>query len=164
MRFRLHLFVFHGSGVSLTQDIHTFDLFRSLGGVRSVKSAVVLQTKLHQTEAEDYVSASLVLGNGAPGDLMATTAMFSGFFESIEIIGSLGSARLSGANLAVHFLEGSPFSIRSEGGTGSGVNMMDFSHEPHPAVLTEFLDAIEENREPRVNGRDSLAKQQLIVE
>jgi predicted dehydrogenase len=153
-----------GGGVLLTQAIHTMDLFRSLVGVQSVKSAVVRQTKLHQMETEDYVSALLVLGNGAPGDLMATTAMFSGFSETIEIIGSLGSARLSGANLEVHFLEGSPFSIRSEGGTGSGANMMDFSHEPHRALLIEFLDAIQENREPRVNGRDALATQQLIVE
>ena len=153
-----------GGGVLLTQAIHTLDLFRSLVGVRSVKSAVVRQTKLHQMETEDYVSALLVLGNGAPGDLMATTAMFSGFSETIEIIGSLGSARLSGANLEVHFLEGSPFSIRSEGGTGSGANMMDFSHEPHRALLTEFISSIQENRDPKVNGRDALATQELIVE
>lgn len=153
-----------GGGVLLTQAIHTLDLFRSLVGVRSVKSAVVRQTKLHQMETEDYVSALLVLGNGAPGDLMATTAMFSGFSETIEIIGTLGSARLSGANLEVHFLEGSPFSIRSEGGTGSGANMMDFSHEPHRALLTEFMSSIQENRDPKVNGRDALATQALIVE
>jgi predicted dehydrogenase len=153
-----------GGGVLLTQAIHTLDLFRSLVGVRSVKSAVVRQTNLHQMETEDYVSALLVLGNGAPGDLMATTAMFSGFSETIEIIGSLGSARLSGANLEVHFLEGSPFSIRSEGGTGSGANMMDFSHEPHRALLAEFMSSIQENRDPKVNGRDALSTQELIVE
>jgi predicted dehydrogenase len=153
-----------GGGVLLTQAIHTLDLFRSLVGIQSVKSAVVRQTKLHQMETEDYVSALLVLGNGAPGDLMATTAMFSGFSETIEIIGTLGSARLSGANLEVHFLEGSPFSIRSEGGTGSGANMMDFSHEPHRALLSEFMTSIQENRDPKVNGRDALATQALIVE
>ena len=153
-----------GGGVLLTQAIHTLDLFRSLVGVKSVKSAVVRQTKLHQMETEDYVSALLVLGNGAPGDLMATTAMFSGFSETIEIMGALGSARLSGANLEVHFLEGSPVNVRSEGGTGSGANIMDFSHEPHRALLTEFMNAIKENREPKVNGRDALATQTLIVE
>ena len=153
-----------GGGVLLTQAIHTLDLFRSLVGVKSVKSAVVRQTKLHQMETEDYVSALLVLGNGAPGDLMATTAMFSGFSETIEIMGALGSARLSGANLEVHFLEGSPVNVRSEGGTGSGANIMDFSHEPHRALLTEFINAIKENREPKVNGRDALATQTLIVE
>lgn len=153
-----------GGGVLLTQAIHTLDLFRSLVGIQSVKSAVVRQTKLHQMETEDYVSALLVLGNGAPGDLMATTAMFSGFSETIEIIGTLGSARLSGANLEVHFLEGSPFSIRSEGGTGSGANMMDFSHEPHRALLSEFMTSIQKNRDPKVNGRDALATQALVVE
>ena len=33
---------------------------------------------------------------------------------------------------------------------------MDFSHEPHRALLTEFMEAILENREPKVNGRDEL--------
>ena len=153
-----------GGGVLLTQAIHTLDLFRSLVGVKSVKSAVVRQTKLHQMETEDYVSALLVLGNGAPGDLMATTAMFSGFSETIEIIGTLGSARLTGANLEVHYLEGPAFNVRSEGGTGSGANMMDFSHEPHRDLLTEFMNSIHECREPRVSGKDALATQRLIVE
>jgi predicted dehydrogenase len=153
-----------GGGVLLTQAIHTLDLFRSLVGIQSVKSAVVRQTRLHQMETEDHVSALLVLGNGAPGDLMATTAMYPGFPETIDIIGTLGSARLTGASLQVTFLEGAPLNISSEGGTGSGVNLMDFSHEPHRALLTEFMDAIVENREPKVNGRDALATQTLIVE
>ena len=41
---------------------------------------------------------------------------------------------------------------------------MDFSHEPHRALLTEFMNAIKENREPKVNFRDALATQTLIVE
>ena len=153
-----------GGGVLLTQAIHTLDLFRALVGVQSVKAAMVRQTRLHQMETEDHVSALLVLGNGAPGDLMATTAMYPGFPETIDIIGTLGSARLSGASLQVNFLEGEPLTVTSEGGTGSGANMMDFSHEPHRALLTEFLDAIQENRDPKVNGRDALATQELIVE
>ena len=153
-----------GSGVLLTQAIHTLDLFRALVGVQSVKSAVVRQTQLHQMEAEDHVSALLVLGNGAPGDLMATTAMYPGFPETIEIIGTLGSARLTGGNLQVHFLEGAPVTIRSEGGTGSGANPMDFSHEPHRELITDFMQAIFEKRAPRVNGAEALKTQALISE
>ena len=85
----------------LTQAIHTLNLFQALVGVQSVKAATVRQTRLHQMETEDHVSALLVLGNGAPGDLMATTAMYPGFPETIEIIGTLGSARLTGADLQV---------------------------------------------------------------
>jgi predicted dehydrogenase len=153
-----------GSGVLLTQAIHTLDLFRALVGVQSVKSAVVRQTQLHQMETEDHVSALLVLGNGAPGDLMATTAMYPGFPETIEIIGTLGSARLTGGNLQVHFLEGAPVIISSEGGTGSGANPMDFSHEPHRELITDFMQAISEKRTPRVNGAEALKTQALISE
>ena len=153
-----------GSGVLLTQAIHTLDLFRALVGVQSVKSAVVRQTQLHQMETEDHVSALLVLGNGAPGDLMATTAMYPGFPETIEIIGTLGSARLTGGNLQVHFLEGAPVIISSEGGTGSGANPMDFSHEPHRELITDFMQAISEKRAPRVNGAEALKTQALISE
>jgi hypothetical protein len=42
--------------------------------------------------------------------------------------------------------------------------MMDFSHEPHRDLLTEFMNAINECREPRVSGKDALATQTLIVE
>ena len=153
-----------GSGVLLTQAIHTLDLFRALVGVQSVKSAVVRQTQLHQMETEDHVSALLVLGNGAPGDLMATTAMYPGFPETIEIIGTLGSARLTGGNLQVHFLEGAPVIISSEGGTGSGANPMDFSHEPHRELIIDFMQAIFEKRAPRVSGAEALKTQALISE
>jgi predicted dehydrogenase len=153
-----------GSGVLLTQAIHTLDLFRALVGVQSVKSAVVRQTQLHQMETEDHVSALLVLGNGAPGDLMATTAMYPGFPETIDIIGTLGTARLTGGNLQVHFLEGAPVIISSEGGTGSGANPMDFSHEPHRELITDFMQAISEKRAPRVNGAEALKTQALISE
>ena len=153
-----------GSGVLLTQAIHTLDLFRALVGVQSVKSAVVRQTQLHQMETEDHVSALLVLGNGAPGDLMATTAMYPGFPETIEIIGTLGSARLTGGNLQVHFLEGEPVTISSEGGTGSGANPMDFSHEPHRELIIDFMQAIFEKRAPSVSGAEALKTQALISE
>ena len=153
-----------GSGVLLTQAIHTLDLFRALVGVQSVKSAVVRQTQLHQMETEDHVSALLVLGNGAPGDLMATTAMYPGFPETIDIIGTLGSARLTGGNLQVHFLEGEPVIISSEGGTGSGANPMDFSHEPHRELITDFMQAISEKRAPSVSGAEALKTQALISE
>ena len=153
-----------GGGVLLTQAIHTLDLFRSLVGIQSVKSAVVRHTQLHQMETEDYVSALLVLGNGAPGDLMATTAMYPGFPETIDIMGTLGSARLTGAKLQVNFLEGAPVNICSEGGTGSGANPMDFSHEPHRELITDFIDAVHQKRPPRVSGTDSLKTHVVIDE
>lgn len=153
-----------GGGVLLTQAIHTLNLFQALVGVQSVKAATVRQTRLHQMETEDHVSALLVLGNGAPGDLMATTAMYPGYPETIEVIGTLGSARLSGASLEVNFLTQETLTVTSEGGTGSGANMMDFSHQPHKDLLTDFIDAIASNRPARVTGADALSTHALIDE
>ena len=151
-----------GGGVLLTQAIHSIDLFRSLVGVRSVVAAQTCRTAVHTMETEDYASALLTLGNGAPGYLMATTAMMPGLPETIEIIGALGSAVLEGGTLRVQFIDGKTLCIASEGGTGSGANIMDFPNDAHRAVLQDFVDAIEQNREPAVSGQEGLETQQLI--
>jgi predicted dehydrogenase len=39
---------------------------------------------------------------------------------------------------------------------------MAFSHEPHKAVISDFLDAIEQGREPAVSGEEALATQRVI--
>jgi predicted dehydrogenase len=153
-----------GGGVLLTQAIHTLDLFRALVGVQSVKTAVVSQTRLHNMETEDHVSALLLLGNGAVGDLMATTAMYPGFPETIDIMGTLGSSRMSGGDLQAHFFEGDSVMVTSQGGTGSGANMMDFSHAPHRDLLVDFIEAITDKRPPRVSGEDALKTHILIDE
>jgi hypothetical protein len=67
-------------------------------------------------------------------------------------------------SLQVHFLEGAPVIISTEGGTGSGANPMDFSHEPHRELITDFMQAISEKRSPRVSGADALKTQALISE
>ena len=151
-----------GGGVLLTQAIHSIDLFRSLVGVRSVQAAQVRRTGLHRMETEDFASALLTLGNGAPGQLMATTAMYPGFAERIEIIGTLGSAVLEGGALHIQYLDGEALQVASEGGTGSGANIMDFPHDAHRAVLGDFVQAIRQGRDPVVTGEDALATQRLI--
>jgi hypothetical protein len=57
-------------------------------------------------ETEDYVSALVRLGNGAPGSVFATTAMYPGAAETIAIIGQRGVAVLTGGELKVAFLNG----------------------------------------------------------
>ena len=151
-----------GGGVLLTQAIHSLDLFRALVGVRSVLAAQVITTGLHRMETEDYASALLTLANGAPGQLLATTAMLPGRPECIEVIGSLGSAVLEGGSLQIDFVDGQTLQLKAQGGTGSGANIMDFPNDEHRALLQDFVDAITQNRAPRVTGLDALQTQQLI--
>lgn len=151
-----------GGGVLLTQAIHTLDLFRSLTDAVDVVAAQVITTPLHRMETEDHVTALLRLRNGAPASIMATTAFYPGLTERIEIIGANGNAVIAGSGLEVRWLDGREERIAPEGGTGGGANIMDFPHDAHRAVITDFLDAIDEGRDPLVSGEEALATQELI--
>ena len=151
-----------GGGVLLIQAIHTLDLFCWCVGIASVEAAFVRTTSLHRMETEDYATALVRLGNGAPGTIVATVAAFPGGPEQIMVIGSKGTARMDGGNLLVSFLDGTEDVVQDTGGSGSGSGFMAFSHEPHKAVIGDFLDAIELGRDPAIPGEEALATQRVI--
>jgi predicted dehydrogenase len=151
-----------GGGVLITQAIHALDLFRWLVGIERIEAAQVCTTSVHRMETEDYASALVRLGNGAPGTVIATVAAYPGSPEWIHIIGSKGSARIEGGSLLIAFIDGREEVLADASGTGSGANVMSFSHDAHRAVLSDFLDAIEQRRDPAVTGEEALATQRVI--
>jgi predicted dehydrogenase len=151
-----------GGGLLITQAIHMLDLFRWLVGISRVEAAQVATTALHRMETEDYAAALVRLGNGAPGTIMGTVAAYPGSAEWVQIIGLRGTAWLTGGNLRVAWLDGREEVLTDDGGSGSGANLMGFSHEPHKAVLADFLDAIEAGRDPAIPGEEALATQRVI--
>ncbi|MEP7452709.1 Gfo/Idh/MocA family oxidoreductase [Phyllobacterium sp. SB3] len=153
-----------GGGVMLSQAIHALDLFRSLLPVKNVVASQVRTTSLHRMEAEDHVTALMTLDNGAPASLLATTAAFPGFPETLEITGSLGSAHLAGGALKLSWLDDREEVVEAEGKSGSGANIMDFPHDAHRALIADFLSAVAEKRDPVVTGEEALATQKLIAD
>ena len=151
-----------GGGVLITQAIHTLDLLRWLVGIQSVEAAQVRTTDVHQMETEDYAAALVRLGNGAPGTIIATVAAYPGSPEWIHIIGSAGGARLEGGSLRLAFLDGREEVLADTSGSGSGANVMSFSHEAHKGVISNFLDAIEAGHDPSIPGEEALATQHVI--
>ncbi len=151
-----------GGGVLMIQAIHTLDLFRWCVGISAVEAAIVRTTSLHRMETEDYATALVRLGNGAPGSIVATVAAFPGGPEQIMVIGSKGTARMDGSNLRVSLLDGTEDIVQDGGGSGGGSGFMAFSHEPHKAVISDFLDAIEQGRDPAISGEEALATQRVI--
>jgi predicted dehydrogenase len=151
-----------GGGVLMIQAIHTLDLFRWCLGISAVEAAMMRTTSLHRMETEDYATALVRLGNGAPGSIVATVAAFPGGPEQIMVIGSKGTARMEGSNLTVSFLDGTKDVVQDGAGSGSGSGFMAFSHEPHKAVISDFLDSIEQGRDPAIPGEEALATQRVI--
>ena len=151
-----------GGGVLLTQAIHALDLFRSLVGVREVVSSRVCTTDIHRIETEDFAAAILTLGNGAPGVLMATTAMYPGRAESLELVYTHATVSLVGGTLRVLFHDGRTEVVEGEAKSGSGDSIMDFSPAAHIELLRDFLDAITLGRSPAVSGSEALETHRLI--
>lgn len=153
-----------GGGVLLTQAIHTLDLFVSLFGLpQQVASFAATSGLRPHIDTEDVVVAALRYENGLLATIDATTVAYPGFPERIEIAGTAGSAVLSGDRLEVRSHSGETIRAGEAGGTlGGGADPMAFPNLHHRAVLADFLDALDEGRAPRVDGREALKVHRLI--
>jgi len=151
-----------GGGVLLTQAIHTLDLFQSLAGPIARVSAMAATSPLRRIDTEDIACAAIAFANGAIGTLDCTTVAYPGFSERIELACANGTAILSIAGLEVHWKDGRTERHDSAQGGGGGADPMAFSHEAHQALIADFLDAIDQDREPEVSGREAVKVQSLI--
>jgi predicted dehydrogenase len=152
-----------GGGVLLTQAIHTLDLLISFTGLPAEVMAYAATTAVHRMETEDIAAGAFRFQNGAIGTVNATTCAYPGYPDAIELIGTKGSARIESTALAAHFHDGSE--VRLDDGSlggGAGADPMAFPHHHHRAVIADFLDAIEDNRAPKVSGREALKVHRFI--
>lgn len=152
-----------GGGVLLTQAIHTLDLFLSYTGEPEQVKSFFTTTPVHRMETEDLAVAAVRFKSGAIGTVHATTTAYPGFPERIELIGTRGTAQLEGTSLKIQLQDEKPFELKTESGAGgTGADPMAFPHDWHRGVLTDFLDAIDKNREPRVSGAEALKVHRFI--
>src|SRR5690606_30885927 len=139
------------------------DLMLSLAGDIEEVTGYVTTTPVHRMETEDMVSAAARFVNGAFGTIDATTAAYPGFLERIDMTCTRGTASLSGTSLAVQYQDGRKVEMAHEGSPGgTGADPMAFPHDYHRAVMADFLDAIEEDRDPKVTGEEALRVHRLI--
>jgi predicted dehydrogenase len=149
--------------VLLTQGIHTLDLLISIAGDVEEVSSFVTTTPVHRMETEDLVAAAMKFKNGAFGTIEATTAAYPGFPERIDIISEKATASMLGTALSVLWQDGRLEEIRADDSAGrTGADPMAFPADYHRAPITDFLDALDEGRQPQVNGEEALKVHFLI--
>jgi predicted dehydrogenase len=152
-----------GGGVLLVQAIHTLDLFQKLCGPVARVAAFAATSPLRPIDTEDMVGVAIEFASGAIGTIDATTVAYPGFSERIELACNKASAVLAGETLEVFYKNGRQ--LREEGpfAPRGAAARPDFMHYEHKAMINDFLDAIENEREPAVSGREALAVQRLIA-
>jgi predicted dehydrogenase len=69
---------------------------------------------------------------------------------------------LEAETLAVYYRDGRVLRHEGAESKSGGADPMAFSHEAHKALIVDFLDAVEADREPTVSGREALNVQLLI--
>jgi UDP-N-acetyl-2-amino-2-deoxyglucuronate dehydrogenase len=153
-------------GALTNQGIHYVDLLRwSMGPVAEVTAVCATQT--HQMEAEDVALAILRFTSGAVGTIVASTAIFPGFAERLEISGTDGTVVVEDGEIvhrAFSTAVPEPGDRGSRVATGAVVpdvaaNAAALGIASHVAQIADLLAAIDEGREPLVtaeSGRDAL--------
>lgn len=151
-----------GGGVMITQALHLLDLLLWLCGDVSRVQAMFRQTASHRMESEDFVVAGLDFASGAMGSVVATTADYPGFPETITLNFERGAARLEGGNLTIWPHDRPAEHWGDNTGTGGGADPMAFPHGWHRSVIADFVAAVRDDRTPMTSGRDSLRVLRLI--
>ena len=148
-----------GGGALINQAIHQVDLLRWFGGpVREVSARWQIGT-LHKIESEDLVNGLLSFSSGALGVIQASTAIWPGYPERIEVHGTKGSAILTGNRFArwdVIDDTGPKPELAGELASGSS-DPMAISLTPFERQFQDLLDAHRERRTPTVSVEDGTA-------
>jgi len=155
-----------GGGVLLTQAIHQIDLLIQIVGLPAKVTAFSATSAAHRMQCEDIAAAAMQWSDGAVGYLFATTAAAPGFPERISVTGTKGTALLTSSHLRIFYEDGRVEAHGDAdpvpGGGGASARPMAFSNDGHLTVLTDFLDAIEADRPPLIDGMGVLKAHRLI--
>src|ERR1700722_10530890 len=150
-------------GALLNQGVHYVDLLRwCMGPVAEVTA--MSATSSHRMEAEDTALALLRFTSGALGTIVASTAVYPGFAQQLEITGTNGTVIIEDGDIARADLRTSGY------GRGGGERRESTPPSPAPAPaltavpsraaqLADLLAAIEQGRHPQVtaeSARDAL--------
>lgn len=151
-------------GVLMNQAIHNLDLLIWLmGDVEEVYS--MSATRLRNIEAEDVSTGVVRFKNGALGVVEAATTIYpKNLEESLSIFGETGTAIIGGTT-ATQFNHLVIESLNDEETNAiiEKVKANPLGKPGHQCIIEDMILAIQEDREPIVNGEDGKRALQLVL-
>lgn len=153
-----------GGGALMNQGIHGIDLLLCLAG--TVKSVFgYTRHILRNIEVEDTAAASLEFTSGALGSIVASTAITPACGRLLEIHGENGSIILEENRIIKWYVkDGADNFEQGRGETPpSAGDALAPPPDGHELQLAEFIDALENKREPAVTLYDGRRAVELIT-
>jgi predicted dehydrogenase len=157
-----------GGGALINQAIHQIDILRWLAGPVKDVEAMWQLGALHKIESEDVVNALLRYENGATGVIQASTALWPGYSERVELHGTRGTAIVTGDQLTSWDVQDDEEASKTDPpplstGVSSGASdPMAISLTPFERQFRDFGDAIKNKRKPLVGGPEGLAALEIV--
>jgi UDP-N-acetyl-2-amino-2-deoxyglucuronate dehydrogenase len=156
-------------GSLMNQGIHYADLLLwTMGPVAEVTA--LFSTETHQIEVEDTALAVLRFTSGAVGTIVASTAVFPGFAQRLEVSGTRGTVVIEDGeiircHLSADSAEPGMRGRRNPRGSepsAAAAKPADLEIASHAAQIGDLLDAIDEGRAPSVTGADGRAVLEIV--
>jgi len=155
-------------GTLMNQCIHGIDLLQWMMG-DAVRVHAQTRRFIRPIEAEDFGAAIIEFKNGAVGIIEGSADIFpKNLNETISIFGEKGSVVIGG--LAVNKLETWRFSDSDVIGDTEEKEIKTNDKDPptvygfgHSALFRDFIDAVENDREPAISGENGKKAVEIIL-
>ena len=150
-----------GGGAFINQGIHVIDSFQWIMG--DVASLFGYYGTLGHPyiEAEDVGVVSVKFKSGAFGLIESTTCCYPDLSDRIELHGEKGSIIAEGYPMQIKLRESIDSKERMRGESLKEQQPM-YKGMHHP-IVKDLIEAIEEDREPKVNGWEGLKSLRIIT-
>lgn len=150
-----------GGGSLMTQTSHTLDLMLWMLGPVSQVHAFTTVTPRHQIETEDLTAGTLKFASGALGTVISSSAIEPPSDRVVTIHGEKGTLSLVGDRIARWDVPGGPdeeaAAMLAETSPDRGDTLAQAGYadsELHRRQIEDFVRAIEEGRQPAVDGME----------
>ncbi len=153
-------------GSLMNQGVHYVDLLLAcMGPVAEVTAISATQT--HHIEVEDVALALLRFRSGAVGTIVSSTSVFPGLAQRLEISGNQGTVVIEDGEIISRGLANEPPEARTPDGQPegqpAGASAPDIGIASHIAQVTDFVEAIEQDRDPSATGQDGRAVLEVVL-
>ena len=142
-------------GTLMNQCIHNIDLLQWMMGGEIERLCSETDTFIRNIETEDFGAILMRFKNGAVGIVEGSVCVYpKNLEESLSIFGEKGTAVLSGNKINTWIFEDE-----------RDYDNFDFDETNlgHTPLYEDFIDAINEDREPLVNGEEGKKAVELIL-